>query len=160
MDHMNREYTDHRYFMSLALEEARLAPSHGDVPVGAVLVRDQTVLSRAHNRREADQDPTAHAEILALRAAGAFTGNWRLNGTSLYVTLEPCPMCACALVEARVSRLVYGAEDPALGAAGSLLNMPQFPGFKHHARIIGGIRAKESEALLQGFFRERRGAHG
>jgi tRNA(adenine34) deaminase len=147
------------YFMALALEEAQNAPAHGDVPVGAVLVKDRTVIGRGHNRREADKDPSAHAEILALRMAGAAHGDWRLTNTALYVTLEPCPMCACALVQARVGRLIYGADDPDLGAAGSLLNLLQFPGFKHQVRVTGGIRAKDSESLLRAFFRERRHEH-
>jgi tRNA(adenine34) deaminase len=147
------------YFMALALEEARSAQAHGDVPVGAVLVKDQTVVGCGHNRREADKDPSAHAEILALRMAGAARGDWRLEDTVLYVTLEPCPMCACALVLARVGRLVYGADDPDLGAAGSLLNLLQFPGFRHQVRITGGVLSKDSEALLRAFFRERRHQH-
>jgi tRNA(adenine34) deaminase len=151
--------TDHEFFMSIALEEARSALKHGDVPVGAVLVKNDRVLGRAHNRREADKDPAAHAEILALKMAGAAAGDWRLTDTSLYVTLEPCPMCACALVQARVSRLVYGTDDPDLGAAGSLLNLLQFPGFKHQVRVIGGVYAHECEALLDAFFRERRNEH-
>jgi tRNA(adenine34) deaminase len=147
------------YFMAFALEEARNAAEHGDVPVGAVLVKDQEIIGRGHNRREVDKDPSAHAEILALKMAGAAHGDWRLANTALYVTLEPCPMCACALVLARVGRLVYGADDPDLGAAGSLLNLLQFPGFKHQVRITGGIRAKDSETLLRAFFHERRREH-
>ena len=149
---------DHEYYMSIALEEALLAMTHEDTPVGAVLVKGNDILSRTHNRREKDKNPAAHAEILALESAGALLGDWRLSDSVMYVTLEPCPMCACALVQARVSCLVYGADDPVEGAAGSLLNLLQFPGFKHQVRILGGVCAEESQALLKAFFRERR--HG
>ena len=152
--------TDHEYYMSIALKEARLAPEHGDTPVGAVLVKDNKILSQAHNRREIDNNPVAHAEILALESAGVLLGDWRLSNTVLYVTLEPCPMCACALVQARVAHLIYGADDPGEGAAGSLLNLLQFPGFKHQIRVLGGVCAEESQALLKAFFFERRHEHG
>ena len=113
-------------------------------------------MGRAHNLRETVHDPTAHAEILALREAGARLGSWRLAGAVLYVTLEPCPMCAGALVQARLERVVYGADDPKAGAAGTLLNLLQFPGFNHTVKITGGILAAEASALLQEFFRQRR----
>ncbi len=143
----------HEDFMKEALLEAGKAFLIGEVPVGAVVVLDGEIIGRGYNRRETDADPTAHAEIQALRDAGAKQGGWRLAGATLYVTLEPCPMCAGALLQARVERVVYGADDPKAGSAGSQLNLLQFPGFNHQVKILGGVLKKECAALLQDFFR-------
>lgn len=142
--------------MRVALEEARGALQHDDVPIGAVVVRDGEVVARARNERELRKDPTAHAEILALQAAAEVTGEWRLTGTTMYVTLEPCPMCAGALVLARVTRLVYGPQDPRAGAAYSLYNIVQDPRLNHSVEISAGVLEEECLAVLQGFFTERR----
>ncbi len=147
-------------WMRLALAEARRAAEHGDVPIGAVVVRDDTVLAAAGNERVLRRDPTAHAEILALRAAAEVVGDWRLVGTSMYVTLEPCPMCAGALVLARVDRVVYGPQDPRAGAAYSLYNIVQDPRLNHSVEIVAGVLEDESTELLQDFFRARRAAGG
>ena len=143
--------------MQLALDEARLAAGHGDVPVGAVIL-DGTgaVISRRHNEREVTQDPTAHAEMLALRDAAVAIGSWRLEGTTVVVTLEPCPMCAGALVNARVGRVVFGAPDPKAGATGSLYNLCADPRLNHEVAVRHGVRAAEAAALLTSFFADRR----
>jgi len=143
-------------FMNLALEEAARSLEHGDVPIGAVVVRDGEVLSSAHNERELRGDPTAHAEILALRTAAEKEGSWRLTGTTAYVTLEPCPMCAGGLVLARVGRLVYGPQDPRAGAALSLYNIVQDPRLNHSMDVTPGVLAEEGAALLERFFADRR----
>ncbi|MFO7265637.1 MAG: tRNA adenosine(34) deaminase TadA [Limnochordales bacterium] len=143
-------------WMRLALEEARRAAEGGDVPVGAVVVRDGQVIGRGHNRREQDGDPTAHAEILAIRAASEALGAWRLTGSTLYVTIEPCPMCAGALVLARIDRLVYGAADPKAGAAGSLWNIVQDERLNHRLQVTAGVLEDECREIIQSFFRERR----
>jgi tRNA(adenine34) deaminase len=143
-------------FMRLALEEAGHAAEHGDVPVGCVVVRDGEVVGAAHNEREARPDPTAHAEVLALRAAALTLGGWRLIGCTVYVTLEPCPMCAGALQQARVARVVYGAPDHKVGAAGTVINPMQHPRLLHRVEITGGCLAGDALALLRGFFDERR----
>lgn len=142
--------------MELALEQARLAASHGDVPIGAVIVRDGKVIAAAGNRREADLDPTAHAEILAIRQAAAKLGGWRLPGTSLFVTLEPCAMCAGAIVLARIPRVVFGAGDPKAGAAGSVLDVLGESALNHRPEVLGGVLADECGALLTSFFAARR----
>ena len=142
--------------MRLALDEAVAAAEHGDVPIGAVIVRDGEVLAAAGNERELRRDPTAHAEILALRAAAVELGGWRLPDCTLYVTLEPCAMCAGALVLARVPRLVYGAADPKAGAAGSVIDVLAEPRLNHRPSIEAGVCAEESAALLQEFFAARR----
>jgi tRNA(adenine34) deaminase len=142
--------------MQEALLEGRKALAKGEIPVGAVVVLDDEIIGRGHNLRETEHDATAHAEIVALREAGKKVGTWRLAGAILYVTLEPCPMCAGALVQARLDRVVYGADDPKAGAAGSRLNIPQFPGWNHFVKIKGGILAEQAVALLQEFFQERR----
>jgi tRNA(adenine34) deaminase len=147
---------NHEIFMQEALLEARKALAKGEIPVGAVVVLEGEIIGRGHNLRETEHDPTAHAEIMALREAGGKLGTWRLAGAVLYVTLEPCPMCAGALVQARLDKVVYGADDPKAGAAGTLLNIPQFPGWNHFVKITGGILADEATALLQEFFQERR----
>lgn len=142
--------------MDLALEEAHAAAAAGEVPVGAVLVRDGEVLGRGHNTTEADADPTAHAEVNALRAAARRVGDWRLEETTLVVTLEPCPMCAGALALARVARLVFGAPDPRLGAFGSVVDLSGRQASPHLLEVRGGVRAEECGELLQGFFRSLR----
>ena len=144
--------------MALALEEAARAPDHDDVPVGAVAVHDGLVVASAHNERERRQDPSAHAELLALRAAAVHLGSWRLSGVTLYVTLEPCPMCAGALVAGRVARLVFGTPDPRAGACGSLYNLCADPRLNHEVTVTAGVLADESAKLLRGFFSGLRGA--
>jgi tRNA(adenine34) deaminase len=139
--------------MGLALDEARAALAHGDVPIGAVVLGpDGAVLARRHNEREAAADPTAHAEVLALRDAAAALGSWRLAGCTLVVTLEPCPMCAGAAVNARVGRVVFGAPDPKAGATGSLYHLLADPRLNHEAPVQHGVRADESADLLRAFF--------
>jgi tRNA(adenine34) deaminase len=144
--------------MSAALEEAARAAGHGDVPVGAVVL-DQSgqVVARRHNERERLADPTAHAELLAMRDAAASIGSWRLTGATVVVTLEPCPMCAGALVASRVARLVFAAFDPKAGACGSLYNICSDPRLNHEVAVRGGVMADEAAALLEAFFVERRG---
>lgn len=142
--------------MQIALSEAKRAPEGGDVPVGCVVVRDGEVIAKAHNEREKRSDPTAHAELLALRAAALAMGGWRLLGAVVYVTLEPCPMCAGALQQARVTRVVYGAPDHKVGAAGSVINPLQNPRLLHRVEVQGGVLADRSISLLQEFFDERR----
>ena len=142
--------------MTLALEDARDAAEAGDVPVGAVVARGEQVLGRAGNARERDQDPTAHAEILALRQAARAVGSWHLEGCTIYVTLEPCAMCAGALVLARIDRLVYGAADPKAGFCGSLGNLVQDPRLNHAVEITAGVLEGECAELLRSFFRQRR----
>jgi tRNA(adenine34) deaminase len=144
------------YFMRLALREAERALEHGDVPIGAVVVRDGEVVSAAHNERELLQDPTAHAEIIALREAARALGSWRVLEATLYVTLEPCAMCAGAIVLARVPRVRYGASDPKAGAAGSVLDVLSEPRLNHRPEVRGGLLGEECGALLSGFFAARR----
>jgi tRNA(adenine34) deaminase len=146
----------HDDWMGLAIDEARAAEEHDDVPVGAVIVRDGAVIARGHNRREADGDPTAHAEVLAIRAAAEVLGSWRLEGCTLVVTLEPCTMCAGAIVLARIPRVIYGATDPKAGAAGSLMDVLDDPRLNHRADTTAGVRAQECGELLRAFFRARR----
>jgi len=143
--------------MEVALEEARAARDRGEVPVGAVAVAGGRVVGRGRNRLQEDQDPTAHAELLALRAAARALGSWRLLGVTLYSTLEPCAMCAGACVLARIERLVYGAEDPKTGMSGSLAVIPQDPRLNHRVDIVRGVLAAECGELLRAFFRDRRG---
>lgn len=144
-------------FMRLALEQANEARAAGEVPVGAVLVSGDGVLARGANRPIAANDPTAHAEIEALRAAGRTLGSYRLADTTLYVTLEPCPMCAMAIVHARVRRLVFGAWDPRAGGAGSVTDIFALPGLNHRVDVFGGVLMEECGSLLRDFFAERRG---
>ncbi len=146
-------------FMNQALALARAAGEAGEVPVGAVLVHQGTVAGRGANRPIADRDPTAHAEILALRAAARQLGNYRLPGCTLYVTLEPCIMCAGAIVHARIERLVYGAPDPKTGAAGSVFDIFASGKVNHIVKVEGGLLAQESAELLRAFFRDRRVAN-
>jgi len=149
---------DEVHFMQLALHEAAQAPMHDDVPIGAVVVRGEEVLSAAHNERELRQDPTAHAELIALQRASAAVGSWRLLDTVLYITLEPCAMCAGAIVLARVPRVVFGAYDPKAGACGSVLDVLGEPRLNHRPDARGGVLAEESSQLLSGFFAARRQA--
>jgi len=142
--------------MSLALEEARAALLHDDVPIGCVVARRGEVLARAHNARERDADPTAHAEIIALRAAAAAIGSWRLDGCTVYVTLEPCVMCAGAVVLARVEQLVYAAPDPKAGAVRSLYNVADDGRLNHRVAITEGVLESESSELLRAYFSAKR----
>ena len=144
--------------MGVALDEARAAADHDDVPIGAVVARVETgeIVARRHNQREQDADPTAHAEILALRDAARAAGSWRLDGHALVVTLEPCPMCAGAVVSARLGLVAFGAADPNAGALGSLYNMAADPRLNHEATVVDGVRAAECAALLTAFFADRR----
>jgi tRNA(adenine34) deaminase len=146
-----------REWMGLALEEARVAADAGDVPVGCVIVRDERVLARASNRTMRDQDPTAHAEVIAIREASKAVEQWRLEGCTLYVTLEPCAMCAGAIVLARMERVVFGAWDEKAGMAGSVGDLLRHPKLNHRPQVKGGERAEESGELLREFFRQRRG---
>ena len=142
--------------MGLALDEGATAVLHGDVPVGAVVLRDGEVIAQRHNERERLGDPSAHAEILALRDAAEVVGGWRLDGTVLVVTIEPCPMCAGALVAARVDQVVFGAADSKAGACGSLYNLCVDPRLNHEVAVVPGVRAEEAAALITGFFDELR----
>ncbi|HWF36204.1 MAG TPA: tRNA adenosine(34) deaminase TadA [Solirubrobacteraceae bacterium] len=144
------------YFMRLALREAERALEHDDVPIGAVVVHDGEVIGTAHNERELRNDPTAHAEMIALREAARSLASWRILDSVLYVTLEPCPMCAGAIVLARVPRVVYGAADPKAGAAGSVLDVLAEPRLNHRPTVTGGLLAEDSAELLRDFFASRR----
>ena len=145
------------HWMGVALEQARRAAALGEVPVGAVVVRGEELLGAGYNRRETDGDPLAHAELLALREAAARVPGWRLLGCTMYVTLEPCAMCAGALVNSRVGRLVYGASDPKAGYCGSLGDIPRDPRLNHRLEVVAGVRAEECSGLLRDFFRDLRG---
>ena len=147
-----------REYMQMALEKARLAPALGEVPIGAVLVMDGQVLSQVHNFREIWQDPTAHAEVVAIREAATRLGTWRLTDTTLYVTVEPCSMCAGAIIQSRISRLVFGARDPKAGACGSVFNLPDERRLNHRVQVVGGLMEQESQDLMQSFFRGLRDA--
>lgn len=149
---MNRD----QRFMRLAITEAKKSLATGDVPVGAIVVCGEHIIAKAHNEREARNDPTAHAEILALQKAGVALGDWRLEHCDLYVTHEPCPMCAGALIMARVHRVVYGCNEPNSGVCGTLMNLVQFPGFAHNVRISGPIAQEDCATLTQAFFKEKR----
>ncbi len=149
--------TDFEAAMRIALDEARLAAAHGDVPVGAVMIdASGAIVAGDHNRREETADPTAHAEMLVLRAAARLSSDWRLTGHTLVVTLEPCAMCAMAAVWARVDRIVYGAADLKAGAAWSLYNIPQDARLNHRCELVSGVLADEAAALLADFFEARR----
>jgi tRNA(adenine34) deaminase len=147
----------HDRLMALAIEQARAAERNGDVPIGAVVARGGKPLAAAGNERELRRDPTAHAEVLAIRAAAEALGGWRLPGTTLYVTLEPCAMCAGAIVLARIPAVVYGASDPKAGAAGSVLDVLAEPALNHRPTVTGGVLEDECAALLAEFFSARRG---
>jgi len=144
-------------FMREALEEARLAQSEGELPVGCVIVHNDTVIARGHNERERTGDPTAHAEIVAMRRAAKALKAWRLSGCALYVTLEPCPMCAGAIVQSRIARVVYGAPDPAQGCAGSVYRITEDPAFTHFCPADGGVLEEECRSILGSFFSDKRG---
>lgn len=146
----------HEPYMRLALAEAEKAAALGEIPVGAVLVCDGAVIARAHNTRESRRDPLGHAELTALREGARALGRWRLTGCTLYVTLEPCPMCAPALVQARVDRIVYGAMDPKLGAAGTVFNLVDRREFNHRPEVIAGVCEDEARETLRRFFERRR----
>jgi tRNA(adenine34) deaminase len=149
------ESEDHR-LMALALEKARLAATGGEVPVGALLVVGGEVIASRGNERERRRDPTAHAEMLVLRDGAALLGGWQLREATLYVTLEPCAMCAGAIVLARIKRLVYGADDPKAGAAGTIFNIVDHPALNHSPEVRAGVLATEAARVLRGFFAERR----
>jgi len=144
------------YFMRLALREAARALEHDDVPIGAVIVKERELIGAGHNERELRADPTAHAEMIALREAAAALGSWRVLDAVIYVTLEPCAMCAGALVLSRIPRVVFGASDPKAGAAGSVLNVLDVPQLNHRPACQGGLLAEDSAALLREFFASRR----
>ena len=146
----------HEDYMRMALAQAYAAQEHGDVPVGAVVVHEGRVIGRAHNQRELLKDPTAHAEMLALTQAATALESWRLTGATLYVTLEPCVMCAGALVLSRCETLVYGADDPKAGAVASLYRICEDPRLNHRLKVIGGVLEDECGEVLRTFFRERR----
>jgi len=147
---------DHEKFMREAIAEASLAFQKGDVPVGAVAVCDGQIIGRGHNRKEELKDPTAHAEMMALQEAARTLGGWRLIGVTLYCTMEPCPMCAGAMVQARLLRLVYAVEDPKAGAAGSVVDLLRNERLNHRVEVIAGILAEEAEELTQEFFQRLR----
>ena len=144
------------FWMARALEQARAAAIQGEVPVGAVLVRGGALLAEGHNRTVTASDPTAHAEVVAIRRASENQGDWRLEGTTLYCTLEPCTLCCGAIILSRVERVVFGASDPKAGMAASLGHLLQDPRLNHRAEVVGGVSAETSSALLQAFFRARR----
>ncbi|MCX8032636.1 MAG: tRNA adenosine(34) deaminase TadA [Thermoleophilia bacterium] len=153
---IERTHDDDYRYMAVALEEARRAALRGEVPVGAVIVVDGEILAQRGNERERRRDPTAHAEMLVLRDAAAIVGGWRLKDATLYVTIEPCPMCAGAIVLARIKRLVYGADDPKAGAAGTIFNIVDHPALNHQPQVRAGVMAREAAALLRDFFVTRR----
>jgi tRNA(adenine34) deaminase len=147
---------DDQRYMQIAIEQAEIARANGDVPIGAVIVYQNQIIGKAYNQREQLKDPTAHAEIIALTQAAAFLESWRLNDCTIYVTLEPCPMCAGALVLARMKRLVYGCDDPKTGAVKSLYNIVQDQRLNHRLEVTSGVLADECSELLQEFFQKRR----
>jgi len=148
--------TENERYMRVAIDAAKVAEENGDVPIGAVIVYNKQIIAKAYNQRAQLNDPTAHAEIIALTQAAAFLENWRLHGCTMYVTLEPCAMCAGALVLGRLDRLVYGCEDPKAGACGSLYNIVQDERLNHRLEVSGGVLADECSKLLQDFFKEKR----
>lgn len=147
---------DHEYFMQEALVEARKALAKNEVPIGAVIVKEGQIIGRGHNLCETNNDATAHAEIVALKDAGNNLGTWRLHDSVIYVTIEPCPMCAGALINSRIETLVFGAPEPKFGSAGSQINLLQFPGFNHQVKIIAGIKEQECQSLMRNFFKSLR----
>lgn len=148
--------TDDLLFLRAAIAEAEAAERDGEVPVGAVVVHQGEIIARGNNRVLRDSDPTAHAEVVAMRAAGAMLGNYRLEGCTLYATLEPCAMCAGAILHARIERLVYAAGDPKAGACGSVLSVMNHPQLNHKVEVVSGLLAEECGAMLTDFFRKRR----
>lgn len=147
---------EHEKWMQSAIEEAEKAIKIGEVPIGAVVVKNGEIVGRGHNLRETAKDPTLHAEMIAIRQAAERLGGWRLIGCSLYVTLEPCPMCAGAIVQSRIERVVFGAADPKAGCAGTLMNLLEDERFNHRAEVIPGVMAEQCGSLLTHFFRELR----
>jgi tRNA(adenine34) deaminase len=143
-------------FMRLALDQALLAYERGEIPVGAVAVREGQVIAQAHNTKEQDKDPTAHAELSAMRIAARHLGGWRLVGVTLYCTMEPCPMCAGTMVQARLPRLVYAIDDPKSGAAGSILDLLNHPQLNHHVQVTQGVLSADASEMLDRFFRDLR----
>ncbi|WP_204488484.1 tRNA adenosine(34) deaminase TadA [Caldicoprobacter guelmensis] len=143
--------------MQQALLEAQKAFCLGEVPIGAVIVKEGEIIARGHNLRETEKDPTLHAEMVAIREAARYLGGWRLTGCELYVTIEPCPMCAGAIIQARIQRVVFGALDPKAGCAGSLYNLLQDPRFNHRVEVVGGVMEEECRRIMQEFFRGKRG---
>jgi len=152
---MNNSHEDQRY-IKIAIDQAAIAEENGDVPIGCVIVYENQIIAKAYNQRQQLNDPTAHAEIIALTQAAEFIGNWRLHGCCIYVTLEPCPMCAGALVLARMDRLVYGCDDPKTGAVKSLYNITTDERLNHRLEVTSGVLADECSAQLTGFFQKRR----
>ncbi len=150
------EKVEDQHFMDLALAQAALAAKMGEVPVGAVVVHEGTVIAEAHNRREVDSDPTAHAELIAMRSAAQHLGDWRLEGCTVYVTLEPCAMCAGLMVNARVARCVYAASDPRGGFLGTLGDLSSHPVLNHRFAVTAGVRRDEAADVLRSFFRRVR----
>ena len=154
---MSEMKMDHKLYMRLALCLAHRAYQLGEIPVGALIVLDDKIIAWGYNEKEARQDATAHAELLALQRAARYLGQWRLTGATMYCTLEPCPMCAGAMLNARLGRLVYAARDEKAGCAGSVIDMVRYPGLNHQLQVEYGILESESSALLQRFFKEKRG---
>lgn len=148
--------TNHQFYMEIAIEEAKKAGNIGEVPIGAIIVKNNEIIARAHNLRESEQDPTAHAEHIAIQRAASVLGSWRLEGCSLYVTLEPCVMCAGSIVMSRIPSVIYGAKDPKGGCAGSLMNLLQEERFNHRATVEFGILEEACSQLLTTFFRNIR----
>jgi tRNA(adenine34) deaminase len=148
--------SDHEHYMMIALEEARTAMSEGEVPVGAIVVRDDRIIGRAHNQRQQLHDPTAHAEMVAITQAAESLGSWRLDGSTLYVTLEPCPMCAGAILLARIPTVVYGAADPKAGAVHSLYKLLDDPRLNHQCLVVSDVLAEPCGRILSEFFQEQR----
>src|SRR5262245_57115060 len=153
---MSKDPSSDTQWMKVALEEAAQAPAIGEIPIGAVIVQGKQILGKAHNYREVSQDPTAHAEVVAIRAAASARGSWRLTDTTLYVTVEPCVMCFGAIILARIPRVVFGARDPKAGACGSVFDFPAEPRLNHRVAVTGGVLEQESKALIQKFFNELR----
>ena len=146
----------HHCYMNEAIRLARQAASLGEVPVGAVIVHDEVIIARGHNQREMDQDPTAHAELIAIRRAAAALGSWRLEGCTVYVTLEPCPMCAGLMIQSRMERVVFGCTDPKGGFCGTLFDISNMPGLNHQFEVVGGVEEQVCASLLKEFFRDLR----
>jgi len=153
---MITDFRSHEYYMQQAIAEANKALERDEVPVGAIIVFDNSIIAKAHNQREMLLDPTAHAEMIAITQASAYLQNWRLSDTTVYVTLEPCAMCAGALVQARVKNLVYGAKDEKYGACESTVNLVNDPRFNHRINVISGVIEEECSVLLKQFFQEKR----
>ncbi|SCG81625.1 tRNA-specific adenosine deaminase [Proteiniborus sp. DW1] len=145
------------YFMKVAIDEAYKAYSIDEVPVGAIIVNNQKIIARGYNMRETLKDPTAHAEIIAIKKASQYLGGWRLIDCTMYVTIEPCAMCAGAIVNSRIGRIVIGAKDPKMGACGSVVNIAQNPSFNHRADIVWGVMERECSQIMKDFFKKLRG---